>query len=214
MNATTKVNVGFRVKFWTEWGQNLVVCGSTRRLGGWDVRKGLWMHCQVRVVEPIPDQSVQPSRAARDSSSSPTSSPPIPAASSRVFVLSRRPRLALTHPRSPLASNPRRQHVEGSDHELLWTASVTGDFVGSFEYRYAVVDADMNVVRWDARVRTANFHNTRAGGDSGSGSAMSDRDDHESGGRVSSPPARQRDRRESHLRRVLYAGPHTTASAW
>ena len=37
---------------------------------------------------------------------------------------------------------------------------------------------------------------------------------HESGGRVSSPPARQRDRRESHLRRVLYAGPHTTASAW
>ena len=56
---------------------------------------------------------------------------------------------------------------------------MTGDFVGSFEYRYAVVDADMNVVRWDARVRTANFHNTRAGGDSGSGSAMSDRDDHE-----------------------------------
>ena len=55
---------------------------------------------------------------------------------------------------------------------------MTGDFVGSFEYRYAVVDADMNVVRWDARVRTANFHNTRAGGDSGSGSAMSDRDDH------------------------------------
>ena len=34
---------------------------------------------------------------------------------------------------------------------------MTGHFVGSFDYRYAVVDGDMNVVRWDAFVRHAHF---------------------------------------------------------
>jgi hypothetical protein len=41
-----------------------------------------------------------------------------------------------------------KQHE--SEHELLWTGTVKGSFEGSFEYRYAVVDGDMNVVRWDA----------------------------------------------------------------
>ncbi|MDA9098485.1 hypothetical protein N9L76_06065 [bacterium] len=40
--------VSFRVKYWTEWGQNLVVVGSHPKLGEWDVRKGIWMHCEVR----------------------------------------------------------------------------------------------------------------------------------------------------------------------
>lgn len=43
------------------------------------------------------------------------------------------------------------------EDELLWTGSVKGDLTGSFEYRYAVVDEDMNVVRWDALTHTANF---------------------------------------------------------
>ena len=52
------------------------------------------------------------------------------------------------------------QHV--SDDELLWTGHVTGVFPGSFEYRYAVVDSDMNVVRWDAFAHTASFGGSHA----------------------------------------------------
>jgi hypothetical protein len=39
----------------------------------------------------------------------------------------------------------------------LWTAKATGSFHSHFEYRYAVVDGDMNVVRWDAFSRGASF---------------------------------------------------------
>ena len=42
------MTVAFHVRYWTEWGQNLVVVGSHPKLGEWDVRKGAWMHCQVR----------------------------------------------------------------------------------------------------------------------------------------------------------------------
>ena len=48
MAAPRPTLVGFRVKYWTEWGQNLVVVGNHPKLGEWDVRKGVWMHCQVR----------------------------------------------------------------------------------------------------------------------------------------------------------------------
>jgi len=41
------VTLRFRVKYWTVWGQNLVLCGSDPRLGAWDVRKGVFMHCHV-----------------------------------------------------------------------------------------------------------------------------------------------------------------------
>ena len=46
------------------------------------------------------------------------------------------------------------QHV--GENELLWTANVRGEFAGRLEYRYAVVDGDLNVVRWDALTRTAD----------------------------------------------------------
>ncbi|GMN64331.1 hypothetical protein TIFTF001_033402 [Ficus carica] len=35
------VNVRFRLPYYTQWGQSLVVCGSEPVLGGWDVKKGL-----------------------------------------------------------------------------------------------------------------------------------------------------------------------------
>ncbi|MDA9081081.1 hypothetical protein N9M16_06640 [Candidatus Dependentiae bacterium] len=47
MSVPPKITVGFRIKYWTEWGQNLVVCGNDPRLGSWDVRKGVFMRCQV-----------------------------------------------------------------------------------------------------------------------------------------------------------------------
>ena len=35
------VNVSFRLPYYTQWGQSLLVCGSERVLGSWDVKKGL-----------------------------------------------------------------------------------------------------------------------------------------------------------------------------
>ena len=43
-----QTSIEFRIKYWTTWGQNLVVVGPDPRLGGWDVKKGVFMHCQVR----------------------------------------------------------------------------------------------------------------------------------------------------------------------
>eukprot|EP00227_Mantoniella_beaufortii_P021056 CAMPEP_0197575278 /NCGR_PEP_ID=MMETSP1326-20131121/731_1 /TAXON_ID=1155430 /ORGANISM="Genus nov. species nov., Strain RCC2288" /LENGTH=117 /DNA_ID=CAMNT_0043138017 /DNA_START=191 /DNA_END=540 /DNA_ORIENTATION=+ len=86
------VTLRFRVKYWTVWGQNLVLCGSDPRLGAWDVRKGVFMHCH---------------------------------------------------------------HV--GEEELLWTGKVRGAFGGApFQYRYAVVDGDMNVVKWCALTHTVD----------------------------------------------------------
>lgn len=35
------VNVSFRLPYYTQWGQSLLVCGSERVLGSWNVKKGL-----------------------------------------------------------------------------------------------------------------------------------------------------------------------------
>lgn len=35
------VKVGFRLPYYTQWGENLLVCGSQPALGSWDVKKGL-----------------------------------------------------------------------------------------------------------------------------------------------------------------------------
>ena len=171
MAAPRPTLVGFRVKYWTEWGQNLVVVGNHPKLGEWDVRKGVWMHCQVRARG-------HPSRSTADGMRSLLSANP------NYLSLPRRtrgfPPLRLPAGRRPRARHlrcPRRspthrfpspspslpvmaQHV--SDDELLWTGHVTGVFPGSFEYRYAVVDSDMNVVRWDAFAHTASFGGSHA----------------------------------------------------
>ncbi|KAI4363958.1 hypothetical protein MLD38_020110 [Melastoma candidum] len=39
--ATKPVTVCFRIPYYTQWGQSLLVCGSERVLGSWDVKKGL-----------------------------------------------------------------------------------------------------------------------------------------------------------------------------
>lgn len=35
------VNVTFRLPYYTQWGQSLLVCGSEALLGSWNVKKGL-----------------------------------------------------------------------------------------------------------------------------------------------------------------------------
>ena len=85
MAAPRPILVGFRVKYWTEWGQNLVVVGNHPKLGEWDVRKGVWMHCQVRARG-------HPSRSTADGTRSSPSAIPNPPPS----------------PRRPLGSPPLR----------------------------------------------------------------------------------------------------------
>lgn len=38
---SNSVIVNFRIPYYTHWGQNILVCGSERVLGSWDVKKGL-----------------------------------------------------------------------------------------------------------------------------------------------------------------------------
>ena len=56
---------------------------------------------------------------------------------------------------NPVSRPPRTQHV--GEGELLWTAKASGAFNEPFEYRYAVVDGEMNVLRWDAFAHEAHF---------------------------------------------------------
>lgn len=39
--SVKSVNVNFRIPYYTQWGQRLIVCGSTSVLGSWSVKKGL-----------------------------------------------------------------------------------------------------------------------------------------------------------------------------
>ena len=64
MSVIPKTTVGFRIKYWTEWGQNLVVCGNDPRLGSWDVRKGVFMRCQVSARARSPPRSASSAAAA------------------------------------------------------------------------------------------------------------------------------------------------------
>ena len=67
------MTVAFHVRYWTEWGQNLVVVGSHPKLGEWDVRKGAWMHCQVRDAA---SGSAPPPARARSTRQQPPNLPP------------------------------------------------------------------------------------------------------------------------------------------
>ncbi|KAK9026512.1 hypothetical protein V6N11_039350 [Hibiscus sabdariffa] len=40
-SSTKSVKITFRIPYYTEWGQALLVCGSEPMLGSWDVKKGL-----------------------------------------------------------------------------------------------------------------------------------------------------------------------------
>ncbi|KAL2895766.1 4-alpha-glucanotransferase DPE2 [Bienertia sinuspersici] len=40
-NAIKSVSVSFRIPYFTQWGQSLLVCGSISSLGSWNVRRGL-----------------------------------------------------------------------------------------------------------------------------------------------------------------------------
>lgn len=39
--STKSVTVSFRIPYYTNWGENLLVCGSDSVLGSWNVKKGV-----------------------------------------------------------------------------------------------------------------------------------------------------------------------------
>lgn len=39
--SSKPVNVSFRIPYYTEWGQSLLVCGSEPVLGSWNIKRGL-----------------------------------------------------------------------------------------------------------------------------------------------------------------------------
>ncbi|PHT54747.1 4-alpha-glucanotransferase DPE2 [Capsicum baccatum] len=41
VNSLKSRKVSFRIPYYTQWGQNLLICGSDRLLGSWNVKKGL-----------------------------------------------------------------------------------------------------------------------------------------------------------------------------
>lgn len=48
-----RVEVHFQVEFWTSWGQNVILCGSSPLLGGWDVTRGRRMTCYHKEEETL-----------------------------------------------------------------------------------------------------------------------------------------------------------------
>ena len=40
-----EITFKFRVKFYTKWGENVVVCGKSQAMGEYDATKGAWMSC-------------------------------------------------------------------------------------------------------------------------------------------------------------------------
>ena len=41
-----EITFKFRVKFYTKWGENVVVCGKSQAMGEYDATKGAWMSCE------------------------------------------------------------------------------------------------------------------------------------------------------------------------
>ena len=45
--ARDGTTIAFRTSYWTNWGENLVVCGADAALGRWNPARGLRMRCRA-----------------------------------------------------------------------------------------------------------------------------------------------------------------------
>ena len=48
-----EITFKFRVKFYTKWGENVVVCGKSQAMGEYDATKGAWMSCEHIVLNTV-----------------------------------------------------------------------------------------------------------------------------------------------------------------
>jgi 4-alpha-glucanotransferase len=127
-----EMTVKFRVKYYTKWGENLVVCGPSDAFGNWDAAKGLWMTCEhVKGFSGFNRSSAIGGREDFDDDD------------------------------EDEENDEGNDGREEARDELLWTATKTLAWDCSIEYRYAVVDAHGEVIVWDSARRVARLRDEK-----------------------------------------------------
>ena len=128
-----EITFKFRVKFYTKWGENVVVCGKSHALGGYDATKGAWMSCEHvlkrkrrRKKKDRGDGSAFKKKEEYESD---------------------------YHAKNNGEEREDENEDEDDDEdeeyegdELIWTATKTMRWDEPLEYRYAVVDSHGSVI--------------------------------------------------------------------
>ena len=124
-----EITFKFRVKFYTKWGENVVVCGKSHALGGYDATKGAWMSCEHvlkrkrrRKKKDRGDGSAFKKKEEYESD---------------------------YHAKNNGEENEDEDDDEDEEYEgdeLIWTATKTMRWDEPLEYRYAVVDSHGSVI--------------------------------------------------------------------
>ena len=139
-----EITFKFRVKFYTKWGENVVVCGKSHALGGYDATKGAWMSC-----EHVLKRKRRRKKKDRGDSSA---------------FKKKEEYESDYHAKNNGEEREDENEDEDDDEdeeyegdELIWTATKTMRWDEPLEYRYAVVDSHGSVILWDAPIRIAKL---------------------------------------------------------
>ena len=130
-----EITFKFRVKFYTKWGENVVVCGKSQAMGEYDATKGAWMSCEHIVLNTVKTKTKKTKNNADEKEEEESFE---------------------DDEEDSGEEDEGEEEREGGD-ELLWTATKTMRWDEPFEYRYAVVDSHGSVILWDAPIRIAKL---------------------------------------------------------
>ena len=130
-----EITFKFRVKFYTKWGENVVVCGKSQAMGEYDATKGAWMSCEHIVLNTVKTKTKKTKNNADEKEEEESFE---------------------DDDEDSGEEDEGEEEREGGD-ELLWTATKTMRWDEPFEYRYAVVDSHGSVILWDAPIRIAKL---------------------------------------------------------
>ena len=153
------VTFTFRVKFYTNWGENVVVCGKSRAMGAYDPTKGAWMSCE-HVPKKKKKIQIQKKRDPGDGS---LLAPEEERDGVVVVVVDDDDDDGVASTILETCAAPREsdddfdeeeeEEEEYEGDELVWTTTKTMRWEDLVEYRYAVVDSHGSVILWDAPIR-------------------------------------------------------------
>ena len=144
-----EITFKFRVKFYTKWGENVVVCGKSQAMGEYDATKGAWMSCEHIVLNAVKKKTKKTKTKNNADEKEEEES----------FE---------DDEEDSGEEDEGEEEREGGD-ELLWTATKTMRWDEPFEYRYAVVDSHGSVILWDAPIRIAKLERQTAQALAGNG---------------------------------------------
>ena len=130
-----EITFKFRVKFYTKWGENVVVCGKSQAMGEYDATKGAWMSCEHIVLNAVKKKTKKTKNNADEKEEEESFE---------------------DDEEDSGEEDEGEEEREGGD-ELLWTATKTMRWDEPLEYRYAVVDSHGSVILWDAPIRIAKL---------------------------------------------------------